>query len=245
MLIGCCHCGEPSESIPSESTPPSESQPSESVPSESVPSESIGPPVVGLCGACYNLPGAWAVSFPGTITAEFGFGEAYDAGTMDDCRSVFEGDFVLQSVVTTEMSGGARVLVLGGGSNLDGVCKVWQSDERAPDAVSGGCVDTEFPRWELIAYSLGAGNPSDCSTTYFTLFMWWVQYGGIASLTSQFALRWTWSVNRVLDSNGNCVFQNCVQCFDATYDPVPYVIDMVYDLFPVSGDSTDAQVCPY
>lgn len=240
MLIGCCHCDQPSESLPpSESNPPSQSSnPSELPPSESVSSQ---PPVVGLCGSCYNLPGAWSLSFPGSITAEFGFGEAYDAATMDDCRLVFEGDFILQSVVKTDISIQAYVVL--GLSDLDSVCAVWQSDERAPDAISGGCVDTEYPRWELVATSLGAGNSADCSATYFTLFMWWVQYGFFGELT-QIGLRWTWHVDTVRNGRGECIFQNCVQCYTADYDPVTWVIPMVYDLFPVSGDYTDLMLCP-
>lgn len=248
MLLGCCHCAEESvesvPSIPSESTPP----PSESVSSVS---ESIIPPETGVCGTCYNLPGTWRVNVPGIMSATFELHPTFDPLVHSDCRSLFSGSFLLQSEPVPQLTTAARVLLgLTGPSPLETVCALWHSTERAPNIIieSGRpeCSSPAFsgPRWELVAQSMDKNNPSGCGETIFTLFLWWVQRGAF-TLPASFAMAWEWRVLRVLHPvTGKCIFQNCVQCFNADYIVIPYVIDPMYILDATPPKTSDLSVCP-
>lgn len=243
MLIGCCHCDEPSESLSSVPSEPSVSEPSISEssvpPSESSVSE---PPVIGLCGVCYNLPVAWEFSMP------TGFLDINDTVVPDpysDCRDKFYGDVLLQSVPITDLTIAARVVL--NMTDLSTVCAVWQSDERAPEIyeqiITPGnppvlCPDGSFPRWELVARSLDANNPNGCSATYFTLFMWWNQ--GDIFLGGLVGYAWEFVFETTRDDQGNCVFRNCVMCRAAEYTPISWVVTLAYFI----NDFSDIIVCP-
>lgn len=105
MLIGCCHCAEPSES----SIPPSESQ----LPSESV--SSVGDLSVRdvICGECDAFPFKWKVTlsgWTGAFTAH------------NTCCSSINGVYIIPSVASLTVSL-PRL--------FSQYCRVWASSERA------------------------------------------------------------------------------------------------------------------
>lgn len=206
MLIGCgCHCGEPGPSDVQSGSFRSESIASSD--EESLASSIPGTP--GMCGACYNLPAEWQVTFNSTW-----FNYAYPVRD-HDCRAGLGGTFTLRPYGIATLSPGASVY-------LDPVaeeyCTVWKSDELAQfvgrrnqnGSVNSGCRnnDSNWARVELVSFT-GFEGIGSCRTTYFALFLWWVRpfmFG-----PQQEGHCWEWTVP-CLDGGNR---RNCVRCFGA------------------------------
>ena len=143
MLIGCCHCDEPSESsIPSE---PSVSEPSVSESTSSVLESSV----IDLsvrdvdCGECDAFPFKWKI----TLTGWTGAFPAHNT-----CCSSISGIYVIPSVTSLTVSLPRP---------FGNYCRVWASNERAKNHNSATNVSppcgsvTSVPQVALGALSSG------------------------------------------------------------------------------------------
>lgn len=202
MLLGCCHCGQQgSEPVPSVESiiPPSGSAPSILFPSDS--NASILPPDVSpVCGACYNFPTKWKVTFNNDWFV-YNPGGGLGFPSYEDCQPI---------TTLTEYTLYYKSANYDPGGDYPVLCSEWQSSTAATNLSQYPCdpEDPLFPtcgpdtqnrrRVTILAYKW------DPTTTLFYLTYSWTHCEYI------FTYRWRWWVAR---PTGNTI--SCVRSFEA------------------------------
>lgn len=201
MLLGCCHCGPIDQS----------EYPSDSNASVLKPEE--------ICGACYNFPARWAVTF-------------------NNDWFVWAGDLEEDYIECPQASGDFEYILRRVESG-SGVCAVWESTERAINFSANSCDPDELEfetcgPWQPTArVQLTAQRLTDDSTL-FTLSFKWAFCRGVNPADAWISgFTWRWRVFRTATGN----LKSCVRIFEANYHE-PFSSDPFAGSGPPYGLST-------
>lgn len=186
MLLGCCHCGPDIQS----------DFPSVSNASILLPEE--------ICGACYNFPSRWTVTFNSNWFFWITGGEPSDPDYMVDCPMP-SGDF---DYTLKRVTGSSETL-----------CAVWESDERATNLAGNPCdpEDTEFelcsPWYPTARVKLTATRLEDDSTLLTLTYTWVRCVGTNPDDAVAMGYIWRWRIFRTPTGN----LKSCVRFFQLNY----------------------------